>query len=571
MTKGKHKSDDSLVMTVSVLAPSRNAVGAASGVSLSADYRESLHSRQRQRLHQQKHSKQPAFGLLATKPVGKKASPSSTLSSSKQHAKLHKRGVSSLSSASSMGSSPDGFRQSSTSPMFTNERQRLVTSPLTVSAGEAADATAITNPPSLSSVAPSRIKPYLRKLSSKEDTKNSSHTARNSSKSATGNQAIDLSRSAAENEGLAGLGITGYGVGTRSAQDTSLSALGRQAIHMRSASNTSSQFSASSAATTSAVSGLHRPTVPYVHPMRQTPRPCTPPIPSAIQDPIHESDLIEAGCSGFGFELDSVSSREILSEKSRRPSAPLWPTPAAGMVLSASSLPSASATAAAPSLQPSTKLHLSVTASTLNQSQTSFFGTGTPQMRSRGNTLLSVDTMAASGTATTPSSRTSLDRALTSILGRDRIGSAAGTAIGQPMDPAEKRAAQIRAARQAYRAKEEAKARKTEKALLKKEEKNLKKRLKKEEMGQRSYKRSDTRNFRIESEKPVTSAGGGRAGADLTFGEPAPVRSRNNDASTDAGLLSPSSSYPGVRSRWLAFITWLRTRLLKISRKLHLS
>lgn len=558
-------------MTASVLAPSRNAVSAAMGVSSPADYRGSEHSRQRKKLHQQKHYKQPTFGLSTAKPADKKISSSSALSSSKQHAKLHKRGVSSVSSASSMGSSPDGFRQSSTSPVFTNEGQRLVTSPLTVPVGETADATVTTNSLSVSAVAPSRIKPYLRKLSSKENTKNSNHTAKNSSKSAIGNTTIDLSRPAAENEGLAGLGITGYGIGARSAQDISISALGRQAIHTRSASNTSSQFSASSIAATSAVSGLHRPTAPYVHPMRQTPRPCTPPIQSAIQGLISESDLNGADCSGSGFELDSVSSHEILSEKGRRPSAPVSSTPTAGMVLSASSSQPARATAATPSIQPSTKLHLSTTASTLNQSQTSFLGSGTPQMRSRGNTLLSVDTMAASGTATTPSSRTSLDRALTSILGRDRVDSAAGNAINPPINPAEKRAAQIRAARQAYRAKEEAKARKTEKALLKKEEKNLKKRLKKEEMEQRSHKRSDTRTFGTGSEKLTGGAGGAYAGADISFGETGPVRNRNIDASTDAGLLSPSSSYPGARSRWLAFITWLRTRLLKISRKLHLS
>ena len=556
-------------MTGSIFTASRNAVGAASGISSSADYRQSQHSRQRLKLHQQKHSKQPAFGLSATKPVGKKIS-SSTLPS-KQHAKLHKRGVSSVSSASSMGSSPDAFRQSSTSPLFTNEGQRLITSPLTVPVGEAADVAVITNAPSVSSVAPSRIKPYLSKLSSKENTKSSNHIAKNSSKIATENRAIDLSRPAAENESLAGLGITGHGVGARSAQDTSFFAFGRQQRHTRSTSNTSSQFSAGSAAATSAISGFHRPTAPYVHPMRQTPRPCTPPISSAIQDLIYESDLIEASCSRSGLELNSVSSREVLSEKDLRPSGPVSSTPTASMVLSASSLQPAGATAAAPSLQPSSKLHLSTTASTLNQSQASFLGFGTPQTRSRGNTLLSVDTMAASGTATTPSSRTSLDRALTSILGRDRVGSVADTAISTPIDPAEKRTAQIRAARQAYRAKEEAKARKTEKALLKKEEKNLKRRLRKEDVEQRSHKWTDTSHYKNGSEKPTASTGGGHAGADSRFGKTAPVRNRNNDASTDAGLLSPSSSCPGLRSRWLAFITWLRTRLLKISRKLHLS
>ena len=562
-------SNNNLAMTGPSFAPSRNVVNAASGVSLSNDHRDSLYSRQRQRLQQQKHLKQPA---------GKKI-PSLIASPPSQHAKLHKRGASSVSSTSLMSSSPDAFRQSKTSPIFTSGGPPLITSPLTLPTGGAAKATTLADTPSsVSSVAPSRIKPYLRKLSSKDGSSGGLHLPTNRSKSSGGNMAIDLSRPAAENKSLASLGITDYGVEAQSVQETSNSALGRQARHGRSASNTSSQLSAGSAVATAADLSLHRPAAPYVHPMRQTPRPYTPPISSAIQDSVRESDSISINHMSSCSDLQSGGYVRKLSEADRQISGSVSSTPTAGMTSSTpfSQPPRAatvaSASASTPLLQTSTKLHSSTTASTLNHSSTSFIGSGTPKTRSRGNTLLSIDTVTASGTATTPSSRTSLDRALTLIRGRDRddCGVATGATANLPVNPAEKRAAHIRAARQEYRAKEEAKARKAEKTLLKKEEKHLKRRLKKEEAEQRSRLWSDTNSLQLGSEKAVTGSFGGYAGADLGLESTSRARGRNGGTATDAGLLS-SSSRSGVRSHWLAFITWLRTRFLKIGRKLHLS
>ena len=550
-------------MTGPSFAPSRNA---ASGVSLSGDHRGSSHPRQRQKLQQQKHAQQPAIKKIS----------SLTASSSNQHAKLHKRGASFVLSTSLMSSSPDAFRSNGVSPSFASEGQRLITSPFTSPLSEVSKATVIKDIPSssTSSVAPSRIKPYLRKLSSKDETSNGSHFKADRSKTPGGDIAIDLSRPAAENRSLTGLGITDYGVEARSVQETSHSALGRQAIHTRSTSNTSSQFSAGSTVARSADCGLHRPTAPYVHPMRQTPRPFTPPIPAAIQDSFRDSGSVPITHTGSISDFDGDHFARGLTEMDPQTSGSVSSSQTAGMVLSAPSSFFPRAAAATPSTHVPTRLHLNTTAPTFSLSQTSFLGSGTPQTRSRGNTLLSIDTVTASGTATTPSSRTSLDRALTFIRGRDRDGGGGASANASPnvpVDPAEKRAAHIRAARQAYRAKEEAKARKAEKTLLKKEEKHLKRRLRKEEAEQRSRLRFDANILTDASEKPAMEFNGVHTGGNVGSGRKKLAQGQTGGPAAGAGFFTSSSSPPRLRSHWLAFITWLRTRLLKIGRKLHIS
>ncbi|KAK5163792.1 uncharacterized protein LTR77_010466 [Saxophila tyrrhenica] len=95
-----------------------------------------------------------------------------------------------------------------------------------------------------------KIKPYIRKLSSKDATTNQG--------------ALDLSKSTAENGStLAGLGINDF-VGQRSASDVTFShsSTGRRTPHMRTASVNS---------TISTGSGSYKPSQPFIHPMRQTP------------------------------------------------------------------------------------------------------------------------------------------------------------------------------------------------------------------------------------------------------------------------------------------------------------
>ncbi|MCJ1292541.1 hypothetical protein MMC34_004092 [Xylographa carneopallida] len=93
-----------------------------------------------------------------------------------------------------------------------------------------------------------KIKPLLRKLQPQEKT------------------SLDLSRSAAENEGL---GIY-TASNTRDGRGSSDASGGRRGYHTRTTSGTSQLSSTTTSST-------HRSGSQYVHPMRQTPRPFTPP------------------------------------------------------------------------------------------------------------------------------------------------------------------------------------------------------------------------------------------------------------------------------------------------------
>ena len=584
-----------MTMAVPVLAPSHNSgmglmndIHVGNGGSLAGSYRQQVKpSQQQQSYHNQPgqlFGASPSITTLKSPPMKNGKIPATTASSTRpakpsksgQHGKLHKRAVSSISSTSSV-ESPTSVLQQSGSPSSAGEGQRLVTSPLTVASSAS------------SSGAPSKIKPYLRKLSSREPAGGSSSSSCNNtnSKNGTVSNAIDLSRPAAENESLAGLGITDYGVEARSAQDVSFTALGRRTRHARSTSN-NSQFSTASSAV-AASSTICRPTAQYVHPMRQTPRPYTPPIGISSSQilPIRDRDdavINETDIDKRQSQIDREQSRSISS------------TPTFGMHLPSSSSqpgrmvqqqPAASATA--PS---STRLDLSRSALAVNQSQTSIIDAGTPRTRSRGNTLLSIDTMTVSGTATTPSSRTSLDRALSFIRGRERD---AGAAAQPVTDPTDKRAASIRAARQAYRAKEEVKARKAEKTLLRKEEKHLKRRLKREEAEQRQRMR---RGLGLPvGEKTVSGSGAvgpsaegrnavgamglgggamnrtgmGGVGSGNSSSPPSKEKSHFGRAKGEGGGGPMVPAGRPVRSRWLAFVTWLRTRLLKLGRRMKVA
>ncbi|GAB7366403.1 hypothetical protein MBLNU230_g8200t1 [Neophaeotheca triangularis] len=142
-------------------------------------------------------------------------------------AKLHKRAA----SGSSMPPSPSVFAGRPT-PYATYEDQPFPDLP---------------DPHSTSST--DKIKPYLRKISNPKEKEDQGQ--------------IDLSMSTAENERLAGLGIQDFGA-SQSPLDISFINTSRRS-HTRTTSvgsNTSNSF---------------RPTQPFVHPMRQTPRPYTPP------------------------------------------------------------------------------------------------------------------------------------------------------------------------------------------------------------------------------------------------------------------------------------------------------
>jgi hypothetical protein len=412
---------------------------------------------------------------------------------SSTHAKLHRRG----NSTSSVGSSPlpptaEGF------PITQADFRTVRYS------DEALDERAKSPPPSQNGK-PLKIKPYIRKLTSKEANK------------------IDLSRTAAENERLAGLGIHEYSVAARSASDVTFAPVSGRARHNRTTSN-NSQFSTKSGT-------LQRPTAPYAHPMRQTPRPYTPPIAKS-----YTTSMI--GSEGSDEAMDIMSDDEYRHRQ--RMFDPSHRSDSFGSI---------------PAHPPPLHIHTSGSLTRLNNMSQSSLQGG----RSRGDTLRSVDTL-------TPSSRTSMDKTLTFI----RTGKG-----DESVDPAS-RAASIRAARIAYNEKEEAKAMRAEKEAMKQRERESRKHAKNDDRIRRKSDADET-GTRIRSnsgnEKQEFV---GKAYNDFTPAHsrslPALVATANSGGRTRAYTKSSSrSSRRSVKSSWLGFLAWFRTRLLRLGKKLHMS
>lgn len=188
---------------------------------------------------------------------GKLKSPSSqgALSaalSSSGHAKLHKRGgsVSSIHSTSS--------------PIYESRyRPTLYPGAATPFAGY--DDIYKASPPPSASRSKVKIKPILRKLNHSEKT------------------SLDLSRSVAENEGLGIYTASSMSGVTRSGTETPPPSE-RRGYHHRTTSGASE-------VSTTTVSNHQRPGAQYVHPMRQTPRPYTPPSALSYQPSVAESEV----------------------------------------------------------------------------------------------------------------------------------------------------------------------------------------------------------------------------------------------------------------------------------------
>jgi hypothetical protein len=413
------------------------------------------------------------------------------------HAKLHKRGH----SGSSIGSPP----LPASSELYASSFKRGDSRNVAIAySDEALEETArpghTPNGPAL------KIKPYLRKLTSKDDNK------------------IDLSRPAAENERLAGLGIHDLYTPSKSVSDVAFTPVNGRARHNRSASN-NSQFSNSS---------LQRPTAPYAHPMRQTPRPYTPPVAKS-----YTTSMIGSEVSDEALDImsdDEYRYRQRMYEPGRRSD-------------SISSMPA-----------PPAALHLHTSGSFTrlnNQSQSSLPST-MPTGRSRGDTLRSFDTAS-------PSSRTSMEKSVSFVRG----------AKDEPIDPAA-RAASIRAARIAYNEKEAEKERRAEKEELKRLELENRKRAKKEDRQRRKSDAEDKRTrSRSDSGNNEKVDFVGKAYNDFTPAHtrslPAHVPTAAPSARLAHNRTSTRSSRRSAKSTWVGFLAWFRTRLLRLGRKLHLT
>lgn len=358
-----------------------------------------------------------------------------------------------------------------------------------------------------------KIKPYLRKISTKDEMK------------------IDLSRPAAENEGLAGLGIHDFSP-SRSASEVNFVPISssRGARHHRSTSG-NSQFSANS--------NLQRPSAPYAHPLRATPRPYTPPIAKSYTTSVIGSEI-------------SDEATDIMSDDELRYRQRMFDTTVRSDSISS-----------VPTVPPPLHIHNSGSLTRLNNPSQSSIPSSMPGGRSRGATLQSIDTCAS------PSSRTSMDKAL---------GFIRSPRSDESIDPTS-RAASIRAARIAYNEREEAKERKAEKEELKRQDRENRKRGKQEE---RQRRKSDAeekrRRMRANSSNEKLSDATSFVGKAYDETIPAHVRSLPAHVTappTPSGI--PTRSGPtgpkqkkGARSGWLAFMAWFRTRLLRLGRIMHM-
>jgi hypothetical protein len=385
-----------------------------------------------------------------------------------------------------------------------------------------------------------KIKPYLKKLSLNRD---SSHT-------------IDLSRPAAENESLTGLGF--YHDDSRSGSDLAfpsptfpspIASRGISSRHQRSTSNNST-FSTTS---------HHRPTAPYAHPLRATP-------------PIQRSYTAQSLLAGSDENSDEAV--DIMSDEPYRSRAYGGPgiVTASRRSGSMGSLPAVSHPLHAMSSSPSlTRLNNLSQSSLPSSSLPNSTGTG----RSRGDTLRSVDS-----TAVPSSARTSMEKAM---------GFLRASTHSQPkssddlQSEAAARAAHIMAARLAYAEREEAKERKHEKEAIKAADRANKKRVAREEKQRR---KSESGTI---SPTPFFSATGGssRVSSDkrdelvgIAYQDHTPVHSRSLPAHVPTASAQGTSGASNLRrekgesehrgslkSRWLAFVAWFRTRLLRMSRR----
>ena len=176
----------------------------------------------------------PSHGALAS---ARKAS---------SHGRFHKREDASSASQSQDSSTLDD--QYSASAKFPT---------VTASASAHPDPYSLPSPSSISKTKV-MIKPFLRKLSSQEQT------------------SIDLSRSAAENEGLGIYNSTEISAGPAYAE-IGYGSISAQGYHRRTTSG-NSQISVNTS------SSNHRYGTHYVHPMRQTPRPYTPTLAASYQN-----------------------------------------------------------------------------------------------------------------------------------------------------------------------------------------------------------------------------------------------------------------------------------------------
>lgn len=454
---------------------------------------------------------QPNIRLSATSGYGETGmtsyTPPSSLSystnrSASGHGKLHKRG----SSGSSLPAPPSPMLHSQFAMPFATYEEPLL------------DQTPV---PSVSSTP--KIKPYIRKMSTSKQ----------------GDQGrIDLSKSVSENDTLAGLGIQDFGV--RSVSDGS-----RRGGHARTTS-VGSQVSTGS--------GSYRANQPFVHPMRQTPRPYTPPNASASASFVNEDgaaesdDVLEDDC-----RLGSYRSKRSVSISSIPVVAP---TP-----LSQSH--TATDLGLIPKLTSNSQTNLSIRSGKSAKSSKSKLS------RSRRDTGPSFDYTA------TPSSRTSFDRAFSLMSRRSDLD-------------AQTRDERIRAARRKFEEKEANKDRKEAKEQAKRRQsEEVKRQRQSEREREKQRERSRQKSQSQPPPKAATKLTKTNHNVKRKNSEPSDPEKHGDDMivsrsyddykpanqmslprqGREAGMSEKSAqaaqdSKPSAQTAWVRFSAWTKSRML---------
>lgn len=405
------------------------------------------------------------------------------------HAKLHRRGNSAASTTQSPTSPtfvPDFLQQTSSS----NFPASAHANPYSGTAAKSSSKSQV------------KIKPLLRKFSSQEKV------------------SIDLSRSAAENEALGVYGSSDIsGVQPRES---------RRGYHHH---TTSAASQLSSNTTSSNKYGAQ-----YVHPMRQTPRPYTPPIASSHKTSL-ESETPTVTTTGDAPFYDTHSRQASTNTTSAPTSyAPL------------------------PSSRRPTPLHIRTgSASRLTSpSQTNL--PGTPSSLRYNTDAITPSDMISPATA-----RSSLD----SKFGKRSRSNTAGTSTEPiPLPQA------VQAARQKYKEEQAAKNRKYEEAEAKRLEKEAKRQEKREDSERRTSERrernrarstaaSEKSSFLATSEQHEAFPAVHMLSQDMQY-KPEPQQQRKRgDTAGSAGK--------AVNSQWSLFWFKFRTLWLRLKRKMSRS
>ena len=405
------------------------------------------------------------------------------------HAKFHRRGTSIASSAQSP--------TSPTSPTFVPDFLLKTASPI-VPASAHADPYAA--PESTSGTKSKvKIKPLLRKFSSQEKVSK-----------------VDLSRSAAENEGL--------GIFTSSEFDGSQSGLdARRGFHNRTVSGTSEISTTTTAS--------NRYGTQYVHPMRQTSRPYTPPVPSSYKTSL-ESEAPTITTAG-DLPYFEAHSRNASSNTTNTPTsyAPI------------------------PSTRKPPPLHIRTGSSSrlTSSSQTNLPGTPS-SLRFNADTITPADMVS-------PTARSSFE---SKIFKRSRSNTA-NTAT----DPISQQA-NVQALRQKFQEKEAAKDRKYQEAEARAQEKEARRQERREENERRTSEKRDRKRTKSNAASEKSSF---MASGDQIEGFPAvhlyppevptltdPPHRRKGDTAGSAGK--------AVHSQWSLFWFRFKTMWLKLKRRM---